>query len=78
MTVRHAFQKRDYYTCSVCGSCVMKDGRPYCNYVKDFNNWNIFQYGCGNFSCNDSYDGEKCTLKVNLLCYGASVKEGRH
>lgn len=63
---RHAFQACDWFTCSTCDNCKIREGRPYCMYSEDFNRWNIFRFGCGNYATTASGGVE---INVTLDCF---------
>lgn len=64
---RHAFDKRKEWTCSICWYCTVKNGRPYCTQNEDYNRWNIFEFGCGEYAITNSGGVE---IPITLDCYG--------
>ena len=65
---RIALTHRDVWTCSYCWYLAMKENRPYCTRNGDFNRWNIFQFGCGEYAITNSGEVE---IQITLACYGA-------
>lgn len=45
--------KRDWFTCSDCGTMAFHGFQPYCEYNRRYIRWPIKHYGCGHYSASD-------------------------
>lgn len=55
----HAFQPRDFFTCSECFSFHPREGFPYCERIQKRIRYDPRAFGCGDYACTDSGDREE-------------------
>lgn len=63
---RHAFQKRDDFTCEECYYFRPRDGKPYCSRTDSDIRYNPKCFGCGEFGCDDERKSYEMTLGMFL------------